>query len=193
MVLRANLPWRIKLEAVFHLTNNFAYLFLVALACLQLPNMLLRRKIDNPQLLLLDVPLFIATSGSIILFYLSTHHFLYRNVWDAARRLPLMMALGIGLSLNNAQAVLEGLLSRDAEFVRTAKHGITKKTDNWKKNRKYKASKNVATVLEVAFGVYFVFTIGLAAYTGAWMSIPFLVLFMVGFLYVGLLSLYQAR
>jgi hypothetical protein len=38
-----------------------------------------------------------------------------------------------------------------------------------------------------------VFTIGLAAYTGAWTSIPFLVLFMVGFLYVGLLSLYQAR
>jgi cellulose synthase/poly-beta-1,6-N-acetylglucosamine synthase-like glycosyltransferase len=194
MVLRADLPWKIKLEAVFHLTNNFAYLFLVALACLQLPNMLLRRNINNPRLLLLDVPLFIATSGSIILFYLSTHHFLYRNVWDAARRLPLMMALGIGLSLNNAHAVLEGLLSSDAEFVRTAKHGITKNTDNWKKKTvKYKASKNVATVLEVLFGMYFVFTIGLAAYTGAWMSIPFLVLFMVGFLYVGLLSLYQAR
>src|SRR5262249_12348893 len=138
MVLKAELPLRIKMEAIFHLTNNFAYLFLVALACLQLPNMLLRRKIDNPQLLLLDVPLFLATSGSIILFYLSTHHFLYRNIWDAAKRLPLMMALGIGLSLNNAQAVIEGLLSRDAEFVRTAKHGITKKTDNWKKNRKYK-------------------------------------------------------
>jgi cellulose synthase/poly-beta-1,6-N-acetylglucosamine synthase-like glycosyltransferase len=193
MVLKAKLPLRIKMEAIFHLTNNFAYLFLVALACLQLPNMLLRRKIDNPQLLLLDVPLFLATTGSIILFYLSTHHFLYRNMWDAAKRLPLIMALGIGLSLNNAHAVLEGLLSRDAEFVRTAKHGITKKTDSWKKNRKYKASKNMATVLEVLFGVYFVFTIGLAAYTGAWMSIPFLVLFMVGFLYVGLLSLYQAR
>ena len=35
--------------------------------------------------------------------------------------------------------------------------------------------------------------IGMAAYTGSWMSIPFLVLFMVGFLYVGLLSLYQPR
>jgi cellulose synthase/poly-beta-1,6-N-acetylglucosamine synthase-like glycosyltransferase len=193
MVLRADLPLRIKMEAVFHLTNNFAYLFLVALACLQLPNMLLRRKIDNPQLLLLDVPLFLATSGSIILFYLSTHHFLYRNWWDAAKRLPLMMALGIGLSLNNALAVLEGLFSHDAEFVRTPKHGITKNSDIWKGKKNYKTSKNFATLLEVVFGMYFVFTIGLAAYTGAWMSIPFLVLFMVGFLYVGLLSLYQAR
>jgi cellulose synthase/poly-beta-1,6-N-acetylglucosamine synthase-like glycosyltransferase len=193
MVLKADLPLRIKMEAVFHLTNNFAYLFLVALACLQLPNMLLRQKIDNPQLLLLDVPLFVATSGSIILFYLSSNHFLYRNWWDAAKRLPLMMALGIGLSLNNAHAVLEGLFSRDAEFVRTPKHGVTDKKDNWKKKKNYKAAKNIATLLEVLFGLYFVFTIGLAAYTGAYMSIPFLVLFMVGFLYVGLLSLYQAR
>jgi cellulose synthase/poly-beta-1,6-N-acetylglucosamine synthase-like glycosyltransferase len=193
MVLKADLPLRIKLEAIFHLTNNFAYLFLVALACLQLPNMLLRRDIDNPMLLLLDVPLFLATSGSIVLFYLSTHHFLYRSVWDAVKRLPLMMALGIGLSLNNAHAVLEGLLSGDAEFVRTAKHGVTKNSDSWKKNKSYLGSVNVATVLEILFGLYFVFTIGLAAYTGAWMSIPFLVLFMVGFLYVGVLSVYQPR
>ncbi|MDB4975324.1 MAG: hypothetical protein JWN48_3665 [Myxococcaceae bacterium] len=192
MVWRAKLPFRVKLEALFHLTNNFAYLFLVALAVLQLPNMLLRRHFTNPQLLLLDVPLFIATSGSIILFYLSTHHFLYRNVWDAAKRLPLMMALGIGLSVNNSHAVLEGLFSRDAEFVRTAKHGITKKSENWKK-RKYKAGVNVGTIVELLFGLYFVFTIGMAAYTGAWTSIPFLVLFMVGFLYVGVLSLYQPR
>jgi cellulose synthase/poly-beta-1,6-N-acetylglucosamine synthase-like glycosyltransferase len=193
MVLKADLPLRIKLEAIFHLTNNFAYLFLVALACLQLPNMLLRREINNPELLLLDVPLFIATTGSIILFYLSTHHFLYDSVWDAVKRLPLMMALGIGLSLNNAHAVLEGLFGKDAEFVRTAKHGITSKTESWRKKKHYKSAKGIATLLEMLFGLYFVFTIGLAIYTGAWSSIPFLVLFMVGFLYVGTLSLYQGR
>ena len=194
MVLKANLPWRIKLEAIFHLTNNFAYLFLIALACLQLPNMLLRREINNPELLLLDVPLFLATSGSIVLFYLSTHHFLYDSIWDAVKRLPLMMALGIGLSVNNSHAVLEGLFSSDAEFVRTAKHGITgNNNESWKKKKKYKATKNIATIVEMLFGLYFVFTIGMAVYTGSWMSIPFLVLFMVGFLYVGVLSLYQAR
>ena len=192
MVLRAKLPWKVKLEACFHLTNNFAYLFLVALACLQLPNMLLRHQVERPHLLLVDVPLFFATSGSIIIFFLSTHHFLYGNVWDAAKRLPLTMALGIGLSINNAHAVLEGLFTKDVEFVRTAKHGITNRGDDWRK-RKYKARKNLATIVELLFGAYFVFTIGLAAYIGAWSSIPFLVLFLAGFLYVGLLSLYQAR
>jgi hypothetical protein len=36
-------------------------------------------------------------------------------------------------------------------------------------------------------------TILLAVLTGSWVSIPFLVLFMLGFLYVGMLSLHQAR
>jgi hypothetical protein len=90
--------------------------------------------------------------------------------------------------------VLEGLFSKDAEFVRTAKLGITNnKTENWKKKKAYKASKNLNIVLEMLFAAYFVFTIGMAVYTGAWASIPFLVLFAVGFLYVGVLSLYQAQ
>lgn len=191
-VLRAKLPWHVKLEAIFHLTNNFAYLFLVILAMLQLPNMILRQQIARPELLLLDVPLFALTSGSIVLFYLTTHRALYGNVWEAIRRLPLMMALGIGLSLNNARAVVEGLFGRESEFVRTPKHGVTAKTQTWTK-AKYRVSKNVYSWLEFGFGIYFVATIALATVIGAWFSIPFLVLFMIGFLYVGGLSLYQAR
>ncbi len=192
MVLRANIPLRVKIEALFHLTNNFAYLFLVILAILQLPNMLLRRRMDSPELLLLDIPLFAATCISITLFYLTSHNALYGGFWDAVRRLPMTMALGIGLSINNAWAVIEGLFGKDLEFVRTPKHGITQKDQRWKKAR-YRAIRNSHSLLECAFGLYFVFTIGLAVFTGSWISIPFLVLFMVGFLYVGSLSLYQAR
>jgi len=192
IVLKAKVPWHIKLEAVFHLTNNFAYVFLILLALLQLPNMLLRQSMTAPELLLLDVPLFAATSGSIVLFYLTTHQALYNNVWEAIRRLPLMMALGIGLSLNNARAVAEGLFGKESEFVRTPKHGVVHNRENWVK-KKYKAGKNVYAILEFVFGLYFVATIALALFIGAYMSIPFLFLFMVGFLYVGGLSLYQAR
>lgn len=191
-VLKADIPFKVKMEVVFHLTNNFAYLFLVILAALQLPNMLLRRHMDNPELLLLDVPLFAATCGSICVFYLVTHRALYDNLWEAVKRLPLMMALGIGLSINNARAVLEGLFGRDLEFVRTPKHNISASTDEWKK-KKYKAKWPLHSLLEVGFGLYFVVTIALAVVTGSWITIPFLVLFMVGFLYVGSLSLYQAR
>ena len=192
LVLRSKVPFHVKLEALFHLTNNFAYVFLVVLALLQLPNMLLRETMESPELLLLDVPLFAATSGSIVLFYLTTHRALYHGIWDGLRRLPLMMALGIGLSLNNARAVAEGLFGGESEFVRTPKHGVVRNEQSWVK-KKYKAGKNVYALIEFGFGLYFVATIVLAVWIGAWMSIPFLVLFMVGFLYVGGLSLYQAR
>jgi len=191
-VLKADIPFKVKLEVIFHLTNNFAYLFLVVLALLQLPNMMLRRHMDHPELLLLDVPLFAATCGSICVFYLVTHRALYDNLWEAVKRLPLMMALGIGLSINNARAVVEGLFGNDLTFVRTPKHGVSTTRDEWKK-KKYKARWPIHSLVELLFGLYFVVTIGLAIYTGSWVTIPFLVLFMVGFLYVGSLSLYQAR
>jgi hypothetical protein len=192
-VLKADLPLKVKVECVFHLTNNFAYLFLVILAALQLPNLMMRQRMDNPELLLLDVPLFFSTCISIVIFYLTTHNALYGNLRDAVKRLPVMMAVSIGLSINNARAVLEGLLGVDSDFVRTPKHGVQARTDGWVQ-KKYKAgSKNLGTYLEIAFGLYTVGTILFAIVTGAWISIPFLVLFMIGFLYVGTLSLHQFR
>jgi hypothetical protein len=192
-VLRAPIPLKVKIECMFHLTNNFAYLFLIILAALQLPNMLLRRQIERPELLLLDVPLFATTCLSIAVFYLITHRALYTDFWEAVRRIPLMMAVSIGLSINNARAVLEGLIGKESEFVRTPKHGIQKRDGNWISKRYKAGSEKVVIMLELLFGLYFVATITLAVITGSWISIPFLVLFMVGFIYVGSLSLYQAR
>ncbi|MDH5675571.1 MAG: glycosyltransferase [Myxococcales bacterium] len=192
-VIRADLPLKVKIECLFHLTNNFAYLFLVILAALQLPNMLMRQRMDSPELLLLDVPLFFSTCISIIIFYLTTHQALYGDLRSAVKRLPVMMAVSIGLSINNARAVLEGLVGVQSEFVRTPKHGVEQNRDGWVKKRYKAGAATISTYLEILFGLYIVGTIGLAIFMGAWVSIPFLVLFMVGFLYVGTLSLYQLR
>ncbi len=192
-VLKADLPLKVKVECVFHLTNNFAYLFLVILAALQLPNLLMRERMHNPELLLLDVPLFFSTCVSIIIFYLTTHKALYGTLRDAIKRLPVMMAVSIGLSINNARAVLEGLLGIDSDFVRTPKHGVRDRKDGWSGKKYRAAAANLGTYIELGFGFYIVGTILLAIVTGSWVSIPFLVLFMVGFLYVGTLSLHQLR
>ncbi len=192
-VLKADVPWRIKLEAFFHLTNNFAYLFLLILAVMQLPNMLMRQVVDDPKLLMLDMPLFLSTTGSIALFYLVTHKALYGSVREALRRLPVVMALGVGLSVNNARAVLEGLFGRDLEFVRTPKHGVVGKKDDWRKRKKYRARLSTHSLVELGFGLYFLVTIGIAIATGDWVPIPFLLLFLLGFFYVGMLSLVQQR
>jgi hypothetical protein len=104
-----------------------------------------------------------------------------------------MMAVSIGLSINNARAVLEGLVGVQSEFVRTPKHGVEQRHDGWAKKKYRAGAGRFGTLLELGFGLYIVATILLAIVTGSWVSIPFLVLFMVGFLYVGMLSLYQLR
>jgi cellulose synthase/poly-beta-1,6-N-acetylglucosamine synthase-like glycosyltransferase len=190
-ILRAPVSRKVKTEAFFHLTNNLAYVFLLVLAALQLPNMLIRRQMEHPELLMLDVPLFLATCGSVAAFYVTAHHDLYGGRWQAIKRLPIMMALGIGLSINNGRAAVEGLFGRDVEFVRTPKRG-TVDGEPASGTYRYRGRWHWHNTIELAFGIYCTATLVVAIATRSWASVPFLLLFCAGFTYVGLTSLYEA-
>ncbi|MBW1760353.1 MAG: glycosyltransferase [Deltaproteobacteria bacterium] len=190
-IVRAPIGRKVKIEAFFHLTNNLAYLFLLVLAALQLPNMLIRRQMEHPELLMLDVPLFLATCGSIAAFYVVAHHDLYGGYWQAIRRLPIMMAVGIGLSINNGRAAIEGLFGRDVEFVRTPKRGAVD-TKPGSRTFGYRGRWPWHNTIELAFAVYCTATLVVAIVTKSWASVPFVLLFCGGFTYVGLTSLYEA-
>ena len=190
-ILRAPVRREVKIEAVFHLTNNFAYLFLMVLALLQLPNMLIRRQLEHPQLLMLDVPMFVATCGSVAAFYIVAHQDLYGGRWEAIKRLPAMMALGIGLSVNNGRAAIEGLFGRDVEFVRTPKRGsLDGRPELGAKG--YKGRWPWHNTVELGFGLYCTASLIIAVTTQSWASVPFLLLFCAGFSWVGLASLREA-
>lgn len=191
-ILRAPVPAKVKREAFFHLTNNVAYIFLLLLAALQLPNMLIRRRMEDPTLLLLDVPMFWATCGSVAAFYLVAHRDLYGGTWQAVKRLPAMMALGIGLAVNNGRAAIEGWFGRDVEFVRTPKSGVTDEQGT-SGLIAYRGRQPWHNVLELAFGFYCTATLVVAIATRSWASVPFVTLFSAGFLYVGVTSLIETR
>lgn len=189
-IMRAPIPTKVKVEAFFHLTNNFAYFFLLVLALLQLPNMIIRRQFEHPELLMLDVPLFVATCGSVAMFYVVAHRDLYGNRWDAIKQLPMMMALGIGLAVNNARAAVEGVFGRDVVFVRTPKRGVV---DGERGGvSRYRTRWPWHNVLELMFAGYCLTTLGLALATQSWASVPFVLLFCGGFCCVGITSLVEA-
>ncbi len=190
-ILRAPVGAKVKSEAFFHLSNNLAYVFLLVLAALQLPNMLIRRKMEHPELLMLDVPLFLATCGSVAAFYVVAHHELYGGRWQAIKRLPAMMALGIGLSINNGRAAIEGLFGRDVEFIRTPKRGTIDGGPSAGTSR-YRGRWPWHNTIELLFGLYCLATLAIAIATRSWASVPFLLLFCAGFTYVGVLSLFEA-
>src|SRR5436190_10904905 len=106
-VWRAELPLLIKLEATAHLTSNYAYLILFFLC------MLLHPSVGGGshsvwRMVLLDIPIFISASLPAAVFYICTQRELHPKTWGREiLLLPALIALGIGLAVNNARAVLE--------------------------------------------------------------------------------------
>ncbi len=188
MIFRARLPWRVKSEAFFHLAANFAYLLMVPLSVSILPVVLMRRDMNWGQMFIYDVPLFLMATASVTAFYIVSQKELYSNWTQTFKYLPLLMGLGIGLSINNSFAVMEALMNKESEFVRTPKFGIEKKNDTWA-SKKYKGSKNLLiTMVELALGIYFTLAVVTCVSEGIWLTLPFLMLFQYGYLYISFLS-----
>jgi len=194
VILKAKVPLRVKAEAFFHLTNNFAYPLLLLLSILLLPNLILRTHHGIKEVLLIDLPLFFGTTISIASFYIASEREIdpENGVWRTLKRLPIVLSLGIGLCVNQSRAVLEALLGYQTEFVRTPKHGISSKNESWVA-KKYRAARDLIPYIELALAAYFLAALVVAAKHGHWLSMPFLALFLGGFLYVGTLSLHQTR
>src|SRR5580693_2901450 len=133
-VLRSDEPAHIKAEAVFHLTANISYPFMVILSTLLLPAMIVRFYQGWFQMLFIDLPLFIASSCSISGFYLTSQRVLYPKTWKRSiLYMPLVMAVGIGLSVRHAKGVLEAIFGVKSDFARTTKFNIEGQSGTWKK------------------------------------------------------------
>jgi len=186
-VLRAPIPWRVRLEAAIHLTNNSAYLLMLVLSLLVFPAMFVRRHGDPRLLLFLDLPLFLGATGSVILFYVLSQKAVNRQWRRDIRLLPALMGLGIGLSVNNSRAVLSGLCRWGGVFERTPKYQIESAGDSWRQ-KKYRVSSNFSAQIERALAVYSAGCFVLAWQLEMWFSLPFLYLFLHGYIYMAFLS-----
>jgi len=190
-ILAAPIPTHAKIEAFFHLTANFNYLLMIVLSILMFPAMYVRYNMGWTEMLLIDVPFFFAATFSVANFYMVCQRELYPQTWtQRLKYVPFLMSIGIGLAVNNARAVIEALMGKQTEFARTPKYGVEREGDEWV-GKKYTQVALAQPLTEVALGLYFTGTVFYALSNGIYGSLPFLMLFQVGFLYTGLLSLVQ--
>jgi len=182
-VWRAPLPLLVKLEATAHLTANFGYLLLVFLCILILPQSFAGSH-SGLYSWLVDVPIFLATSVSIALFYIVAQAHLNPRGWLRELWLfPLTLALATGMSLNNARGVIEAIINRHSEFTRTPKYGIDGGPRRVRTVR-YLPIKSLLPLIEILFACYFAYCAASAILRGQWLSVPFLMIFLGGFAYV---------
>ena len=189
-IWHAPLPLRVKLEMFFRLTGNISYPLMIVASFMQFPLLLVRYNQGLYQLMILDVPLMFFSTVSVVLFYGSAVWYLDRTK-KRFLHLPLVMGLGIGLAFSNARAVLEALMGKKSDFVRTPKYQIETTGDESWKRKKYKRKHGWLPLLELSFAVYFVLAIAYAVKMHMWGPILFLLLFCFGYGYMGVMSLLQ--
>ena len=189
-IWRSDVPFSVKVEATFHLTSNFAYLLLILLCFLIYPNQQSQPDFGKLTYYIINVPIFFFSSVSVIVFYLFSQKALRPGTWwKEIPYLPLLLALGIGMSISNAKAVIEAIFNHQSAFVRTPKYGISQnKATDWKKSS-YKAMKTLTPFVELLFGFFFLFIVIEAAMKGNVSSAVLLLPFPVGFFYTSLSSL----
>jgi hypothetical protein len=128
---------------------------------------------------------------SVCSFYLMSQREIFGDEWrPRLKYLPAVLSVGIGLSVNNAKAVIEALLGIDSEFTRTPKYRVEGAGDDWKQKR-YRGSLNFVPFIELALGAYFTVMACYAAVNGIFGTLPFILIFQFGFLYAAFLSLFQ--
>jgi len=185
---------KVKLEATFHLTSNVAYTLMLLVCFLMLPALLIR--ISDPSFargLVFDISIFMAATTSVLAFYVTSQREVYPDWKRQLLCMPLLLALGIGLTVNNARAVIEGVFGKDVTFIRTPKYnaGVSKKDKGL--TRRYSGYRNFWSLFEVALGLHFTVITAIAFFNGQLIAGFFLSLFMIGFYWVGLASLIPSR
>ncbi len=192
-VLLSDANWRVKLEAFFHLTSGAVYVLVVLLSLLIGPTLIAKLALREPQsdwVLWFELVLFIIGFGSTTAFYVVSQHELLRSWWRSLSYVPTLMAVGIGIAFNNALAAVGGFFGGTGEFVRTPKFGELATSAGWRQRIERGPRRiNWKAWAELAIALYLTACAVVLFFFDDWfqrvsMALPFLAIFIVGYLYV---------
>ncbi len=197
-MLQSNLPMRVKVEALFHLASGIVYPLAVLLSILIFPAFLLTSQnligVETVYGQWALMGLFGLLTFSAGTFYVVAQRELGENIITCLLMVPLLMAVGMGISLANAVAVFEGVFGHSNEFIRTPKYGVSgdESGQAWKKRAPaFKHRTTWLPAAELALGFYLLACIAAALYLNRAVScVPFMFIFMTGYFYVGGSSIY---
>jgi hypothetical protein len=135
-------------------------------------------------MVLIDLPLCIGTTGSLMAFYTMAESAQGRSRKEAIKVMPALIALGAGLAPHLTRAVWDGMTSMAGEFVRTPKKGTA--------SGRYRARADWPW-LEAGLSLFSLVSTVASITTGHWFATPFAALFAFGYGWVAtLVALEQA-
>ena len=184
----SKLPWHIRLLALLHLTGYGVHPLMLALLILTLPVGLLA------PLSFKLFPLSILAAFGPPLVYITARASHTPPLLERLKFLPLLTITGFGLCLNTSLAVMEGLFGKGGVFIRTPKLNLNDAPKQIRSvDKAYIVPVNPLVWVEFALGFYALLTAIILAPVLGWSIIIWMTIYMLGFFYVGGMSIAQNR
>ena len=123
-ILRSDLPGKVKREAIAHLGIGFVHPLLVTFSILFVPYLYLVGAQPSGFWFFLNPLSVLLAGGTTVMFYITGQYFIRREWREGMIMLissPLLLAVGLAMSVTCAVAAFEGMLTLGGEFVRTPK------------------------------------------------------------------------
>ncbi len=185
----SKLNLKTKLYSTFHLTNNLVFPFVLLTGLLNVPLLFIKNG-GEFNYVINFMSLFILAFISTFLLYILAQKNIHRDWIKRGLIFPIFVSGSMGMAINNSRAVLEGLLNKKSEFIRTPKFSSGNDTINQKK---YLITPKISfqLMLEILFTIYSFAGVIIAIYFTEITALPFHLMFFVGFFSVSALSLKQ--
>ncbi len=186
IILRAKVPWYKKVMAILHLSMYVPFPFMLASMLLTLPIAYYANHVMK------YFSWTILASLGPPLLYSIAHTTYVPRLRDRLVRLPMLLLLGLGMSLNSGFAVISGLFTKGGVFQRTPKFNIKGQKGTWTNNR-YALSMNPVVFGEILLGFYAIFTVVVLWQSGMGKVIaPGMFYYAISYFFMAMISLIQS-
>jgi cellulose synthase/poly-beta-1,6-N-acetylglucosamine synthase-like glycosyltransferase len=182
-----------KYQAFMHLFAYMAHPFLLLHILTAVPLLSLQISYRAYSVLLVGVLGFFGFGSFISVLFLASSQLMTYKSWRRRMTwIPLAMALGTGVAVSNTSGIIQALIGKRSEFIRTPKWGVRERTEDWR-GKRYRAltSHLLVPLLELFYALYSLAGIGMALQHGRYFVIPYFAIYAVSFLYVFLLGIAQ--
>ncbi len=177
-----------KFHAILHLLNSSMFLCIFLMAVLSVPTLFIKNKYENLDVFFDIMIFFVITS---VIFFICYWH-TYKNIHGGGFKSFIkyiglfftFYSIAMGFSYQNSIAVIEGLVGKKSEFIRTPKFNIETLKEKWKENIYLSKKISKSTFVEGFLVLYFLFGL----FSGYWLEdfalFPFHLMLFLGFGYV---------
>jgi len=155
-ILRSDLPGSIKRESVMHLGIGFIHPLLVTFSILFVPYLYFVGAQPGGFWYFINPLSVLLAAGATVTFYITGQYFIRRQWSEGLLMLvcsPLLLAFGLAMSVTCCVAVIEGLLTKGGEFVRTPKGGNAATGGGLVACLRSRAMFTAITAIEIAIGL----------------------------------------